>query len=147
MDEREELKNILYPDIDKGDSVVGEVLSWHSRHRPSFVCQCFNRTHVCPGGPDRPKVSREQVEKVLHRTYREQGVGSVVVNELLSLLNGEKLWCQHLEWDEGQPIQGDVSWPRWTVKSRKHPDGKVSPQWTLHDGNYCPICGKERPKE
>jgi len=137
MDEREELKKILYPEIDTSASVIEEVLSWHNRHRP--------------------KVSREQIQEVLvkhsrdlsdeckqvHRCISDHSVSNFdvvaprILDDLLSLLNGEKVWCR---------IECSRPW-KWYEDGgfqRRSPFGAAYPPMDIQ---FCDSCGKERPKE
>jgi len=137
--EREELEKIFvdtyscYSSPHPG-TLKDRIMEWHSRHRV--------------------KVSREQVEKFFNETMTYRSIWQMQLKDdkefrivlpefldnLLSLLNGEKVWCEHIEWYDNSPM-GNVGWHFGRSDAGWYRPARFD-DWTL-----CPICGKERPKD
>lgn len=98
-------KSLMWDDARKA------IMSWHQQHRP--------------------QVSREAVDQIFIKYLSSKGVSwdSRMTNDLLALLNGYPVWCEHIYFHNGV----------W--KFCQNNDREVSYLW-----DQCPVKGCHAPR-
>ena len=158
---RTELENILYPNKifhDDRGTELGKILQWADRWAgrpsreqiekavqseteylrppkpfPKTLAGIILALYPSPA-PERPKVTREQIEKVIRK--REVFNWHPIVDDLCKLIKVEedKRWCEC--WDK----KGSA----WLHKGCT--EQQLS-SWACSDWKLCPYCGASKPED